>query len=207
MTELNGSTASLILNGNSGITIMSEIHHYFSNEYWNDAIERLSYISLEEWDGEFLISEHNLNGIHNEIVMKGTIISLEMILLVIQCIKNSSKKVQKSLFRFRNMSDERTKSSPGKCIFIKWLSYAIHRIEDRIDRVEVDGIVDPRELQVEMMIVEEIMELICSFSVIKKDRQLDVIKHKYGVDWFFIVHQVSSIHHLKLQYYYEHIYI
>ena len=54
MTELNGNTASLILNGNSDMTIMSEIHHQFSIEYWNDAIESLSHCSLEECDGKFL---------------------------------------------------------------------------------------------------------------------------------------------------------
>ena len=66
MTELNRNTASLILNGNSDITIMSEIHHQFNNQYWNDAIERLSHFSLEEWDGNFLIGEHHLNGFLNE---------------------------------------------------------------------------------------------------------------------------------------------
>jgi hypothetical protein len=45
---------------------MSEIHHQFSNQYWNDAIERLSHFSLEEWDGNFLIGEHHLNGFLNE---------------------------------------------------------------------------------------------------------------------------------------------
>jgi len=187
---------------------MSEIHHQFSNQYWNDAIERLSHFSLEERDGKFLIGEDHLYKFMSQIVMNRTIISLEMIVLIIECIKNSSKMVQKGLFRFRNnSSDETTKSSPGKCIFIKWLSYAISRIEERIDRCEVEEIIGPNELQVELMIVANIMELICSFSVIKKDKQLDVLKNKFDIDWFFIVHEVSSIHHLKLPYYSVHIFI
>ena len=51
MKHLNGNTTSLILNGlnKSYITIMSEIQHKFSNQYWNDAIENLSNYSWFCW--------------------------------------------------------------------------------------------------------------------------------------------------------------
>ena len=165
----------------------------FSDQYWYEAIEEIRSFSLEQWDDKFAIGRIHLTDFMKNIVMNSNISSLEMIILVIECIKNS-RDGQKALFRLWCL-DEITTSSPGKFVFIKWLSYAINRIEERVERVEDEGIIGTEKLLVEMKIVANIMELICSFSVIKKNKQLDVLKNKFGVDWFFIVQQVSSTHH------------
>lgn len=48
------------------------------------------------------------------------------------------------------------------------------------------------QAQTEEMIACSIMELICSFgTVIKKEKQLDVLKTKFNVDWIDIVEKVS----------------
>lgn len=207
MTQRNESTASLILNGlsNSDITIMSPMQRQFSDQYWDEAIEELKIFSLEQRDGKYMIGSNHLTEFMEEIVMNSNIASLEMIILVIECIKNSCDG-QKALFRLWWL-DEITMSSPGEFVFIKWLSYAINRIEERVERVEDEGIIGTDELLVEMKIVANIMELICSFSVIKKNKQLHVLKNKYRIDWFFIVQEVSSTHHFKLPLYCVHIFI
>ena len=120
--------------------------------------------------------------------MNGAISSFEMILLVVECIKRSSDVLKKSLFCL----NKKTQSSPGKFIFVKWLSYAINRIEEK----QKDGdILAAGDSQIEDMIAVSIMELICSFSVIKNKKQLELLKNKFGVDWVSIVQQVSSTHH------------
>jgi len=123
-------------------------------------------------------------------IMNEAISSFEMILLVVECIKKSDDSVKKQLF----VLNEKTQSSPGKIIFVKWLSSAIKRIEER----QKDGdIFVAGDSRVEEMIAVNIMELIGSFSVIKKIEQLELIKSKFGVDWVSIVLQVSSIHRLS----------
>jgi hypothetical protein len=208
MTQRNESAASLILNGmsNSDITLMSPKEPHFSKQNMSEAIAQLApFLSptpsrqdKKSFDyTKFSIVEKGetpdetkeiLFKFMEEIVMNGVISSFEMILLVVECIKRSGDALKKALFRL----DAKTKSSPGKCIFIKWLSYAISRIEERQKGGDILVAGDSR---VEEMIAANIIELICSFSVIKKDKQLDVLKNKFGVDWFSIVQQVSSTHH------------
>ena len=119
MTQRNGSTASLILNGLSNdIHITSPIQKQFSDQNSYEAIEALRNFSLEKWDGKFSIRTNHLDEFMNQIVMNRRILSLEMIVLVIECIKNSCVG-QRRLFRFQSLSDEITMSSPGKFVFIK----------------------------------------------------------------------------------------
>ena len=201
MNEQNQSAASLILNelDNSDIILMSPIEPYFSKQNMSDAIALLSpYLSptpsfqeKKSFDyAKFSIVENpkeNIAKFVDEIVMNGVIASFELILLVVESITRSSESVKKAMFRL----DEQTQSSGGKFLFIKWLSFAIHRIEER---QKAGDVLVPGESRVEEMIAESIMELICSFSVIKKEKQLGVLKNKFGVDWISIVQQVRRTH-------------
>jgi len=154
---------------------------FFSTQNMSKAIAQLapflsptpSYQDKESFDyTKYSIVDDNKE-IHakfkEEIVMNGAILSFEMILLVVECIKRSSDALKKSLFCL----NKKTQSSPGKFIFVKWLSYAINRIEEK----QKDGdILAAGDSQKEDMIAVSIMELICSFSVIKNKKQLELLK-------------------------------
>ena len=203
MTQQNKSAASLILNGldNSDITLMSPKEPHFSKQNMSEAIVQLapflsptpSYQDKKSFDyTKYSIEESTKKVIAKfmeEIVMNGVISSFEMILLVVESIKRSGDGLKKAMFRL----DEKTQSSAGKFVFMKWLSYAINRIEER---QKCRDILVAGESRVEEMIAANIMELICSFTVINKEKQLDVLKNKFGVDWVSIVQQVSITHDL-----------
>jgi len=79
MTQRNGSTASLILNGLSNdIHITSPIQKQFSDQNSYEAIEALRIFSLEKWDGKFSIRTNHLDEFMNQIVMNRRILSLKM---------------------------------------------------------------------------------------------------------------------------------
>lgn len=115
-----------------------------------------------------------------DFLLKGSVTSPEMMLLVIESITRSGDAVKKSVFRF----DKENKMSGGKVIFVKWLAYALNRIEERYKAGDIPG---EDEARVEEMIADSIIELIRSFTVIYKEKQLDVLANKFGVDWDVIV--------------------
>jgi hypothetical protein len=119
-----------------------------------------------------------------ELLLKGAVTSSEMMLLVVESITRSGEGIKRAVFRF----DKENKMSGGKVIFIKWLDYVINRIDERYRAGDIPG---EHEARVEEMIAESIIELICSFTVIHKEKQLNVLTTKFGVDWVSIVQKVS----------------
>ena len=180
---------------------MSPNEPYFSKQNMSGAIALLapylsptpSFQEKKSFDySKYSILDNPKDNVINfveEIIMNGVIASSELILLVVECITRSGESVKKAMFRL----NEQTQLSGGKFVFIKWLSFAIDRIEQR---QKAGDVLVPGESRVEEMIVGSIMELICSFSVIKKEKQLGVLKNKFGVDWISIVQQVRRINNL-----------
>jgi hypothetical protein len=123
-----------------------------------------------------------------EFVIRRKVISLELIILVTECIIRSSAKVKRGVFR---LDPSIPGPSPGKIIFVKWLSYAINAMEGK--RTLPQSVLQNNEDSVEEMAIASLMELICAMTeVIQKPKQIEVLKTKFGVDWIFIVDTVLS---------------
>jgi len=198
---VNG-TAKLILDGedNNDITIMSVEEPSFSKQNMSGAIAYLeSYLSPPPSDADKKSFDYTKFAVKDspkevmqrfieDIVVNGTILSLETILLAVECLTRSNDSVKKAIFRL----DEKRGTSGGKFVFKKWLSYALQIMEQRRQSTSTDALPND-EARTEEMIAAGIMEMICSFGVIKKEKQLEVLKTKFNVDWVYIVEKVSSL--------------
>jgi hypothetical protein len=123
-----------------------------------------------------------------EFVSTRKVITLELMILVIESIIRSSGKVKRGVFR---LDPSVPGPSPGKIIFVKWLSYAMNLIEE--SRNSSQTFPQTNKDDVEAMVIVSVMELICAMTeVIQKPKQIEVLKTKFGVDWIFIVDTVLS---------------
>lgn len=123
-----------------------------------------------------------------EFVSTRKVISLELMILVIESISRSSGKVKRGVFR---LDPSIPGPSPGKIIFVKWLSHAMNLIEE--SRNSSQTVLQTNEDTVGEMVIVSVMELICAMTeVIQKPKQIEVLKTKFGVDWSFIVDTVLS---------------
>ena len=207
-TQSVAGTAQLILaNGdNNDITIMTAEEPTFSKDNMIGAISYLeSYLTPTPSGAEKKSFDYTKFGIKDspkevmqkfieDVVVNGTVLSMETILLSVECIMRSRDAVKKAIFRL----DEKKDTSGGKFIFKKWLSYVIQIMENKRKQ---QNALPANEARTEELIAISIMELICSYSVIKKQKQLEVLKKKFGVDWVFIVEKVRLLK-WKSSYYY-----
>ncbi len=183
---------------NHDIMVMSMAEPKFSKDNMSEAIQTLERF-LEPTPTEadkqsfnyikFHITEKkdDVNKFIEDYVVSETILSHELMLLVVECILRSGNTVQKAIFRIRDVSSE---ISGGKFIFKKWLAYALKIMTNKRGG-HVSAPLPENELRTEEMIVASIMELICGFHVIKKQKQVNTLKNKFSVDWDDIVLKVS----------------
>ncbi len=119
-------------------------------------------------------------------VFHAKVLSMETMLLVVECIMRSEDPVKKAMCRLGGES-----SSGIQIVFKKWLAYAINIIE-RKRKAKPDSL-KKIQAKTEELVACSIIELICSFgTVIKKEKQLNVLKSKFNVDWMDITEKVSS---------------
>lgn len=121
-------------------------------------------------------------------IMNATVLSLETMLLVIECLIRSSDKMKKAICRISKQDD---KSSGVHFIFVKWHAYALAIIEKKRKNKSPDSF--PADVpRTEELICSGVMELLCALgSVINKAKQLKVFLDKFKVDWVHIVAKVS----------------
>lgn len=202
---------------NSNITIMSMEEPEFSNENMIEAIDALEdYIDPTPTPDDLKCEISSGTGINyikysiksgkEEIknfleadFMNGTILSLEQMLLIVECVIRSKDSVKKAAFRFKNKDDPK-QGSGGKYIFTKWLAYAL-QIMERRRTVDNSGSSNGNSksnnslpegiARTEELLVSAIMELICACDVIKKPKQVETLKNKFGVDWIDSAQTVS----------------
>ncbi len=183
---------------NQGITVMSMAEPKFSKANMSEAIGILSrFLEPTPTDADkqscnyikFQIKNDKaiMNAFVDEYVVNETILSHELMLLVVECLLRSGNDVQRAIFKIRDGSSD---ISGGKFIFKKWLAYALKIMTDKRGGYADTALPDD-ELRIEEMIVASIMELICAFRVINKQKQVGVLKRKYSVDWEDIVVKVS----------------
>ena len=197
-------TAELILNGlsNDDIALMSPEESKFSKQNMAGAIVYLSgYLSptptaadKKSYDyTKFCVLDIPIDTMKkfiSDIVFTGKFLTMEVMLLAVECIIRSSNLVQKGLCRLDIVVIEGSKVSGVLFIFKKWLAYAISVMAKR-RQIEPLSSFSAQEMRTEEMIATSIMELICAFNVIHKEKQMNVLKSKFGVDWIHIVEKVS----------------
>jgi len=119
----------------------------------------------------------------NNIINQESVSSLELMLICIQTLKNSQKKVLKKLFDVQD-----PENAGGRGIFLRWLDCAFRVMASK--RNTPEGIMKMKEtksLQTEECVAIEIMNFIVQFKVINKVKQLHVMKDIFKVDWFVCV--------------------
>jgi len=145
----------------------------YSSQYNSEARDSLSgYFSSD--DG---IDQLKVQKFISDAIITSTVPSFEYLIVCIQVLRASSKKVLKSLFK--------KSAEGGRMIFIQWFYFGLEEIHSLCS----NGNVQITDDLAAVKLVNEIMLLICDFNVIKEAKQLEVLKNKFKVDWVKNVHK------------------